>query len=207
MKTSLFLAGLAVSFALCLSAAQAQDASAQAPATSTVADTAGDACAPAQPGVDAHCVGNWLVRCFKVQGQSRCDMFQQVADKNTQQSVLSLSIAYIPAANRRAVQVVVPLMVSIPKGIKIVTDSYSSPVLPYTSCERTGCYAATLLDDAVLQGISGSSGNARVMVTGDNGREVGIAFSLKGFSQALDQMTAQTKARTAGAAPAAPAKP
>ena len=205
MKTSLFLAGLAVSFALCLGAAQAQDAPAAAAAPAPAANSGGSTCPPAAAGTEVKCVQDWQVRCFKVQGQSRCDMYQELADKNTQQPLLSLSVAYIPTMNRRAIQILVPLMVSIPKGLKVITDSYTSPVLKYTSCERTGCYVAAIADDAFLQGLARSGPSAKVQITTDSGREIPIDFSLRGFSQALDLMTAQTKAKAAAAA--TPAKP
>lgn len=197
MKNTILLTALAAAFALCLGGAQAQDAS--APAAAPAADDG--ACPTAQAGTEIKCVQDWQVRCFKVQGAPRCDMYQELADKNTRQPVLSLSIAYIPNVNRRAIQILVPLMVSIPKGMKVITDSYTSPVMHYRACERTGCYVALIADDTFLQALSNSGPTGKVQITTDSGRDIPLTFSLKGFSQALDLMTSQTKAK-AGSAPA-----
>lgn len=209
MKLSHSLSALAAAFALCLwaGAAQAQDATtAPADAAASSAPAAGgNACPTAQAGTEITCVQDWQVRCFKVQGQARCDMFQQLANKNTGQMMLSLSVAYIPTVKRRALQVEVPLMVSLPRGLKVTADNYTSPMFHYRSCDRSGCSIAVLADDSLINGLS--SGTAgKVIVATDNGQQVPLAFSLKGFTQALDLMTKQTIAK-AGGAPAAPAKP
>lgn len=209
MKLTHSLSALAAAFALCLWAgtAQAQDASAAPDASASAAAPAGGGACPApQAGTEITCVQDWQVRCFKVQGQARCDMFQQLANKNTGQMMLSLSVAYIPTVKRRAIQIEVPLMVSIPRGLKVTADNYTSPVFPYRSCDRGGCAIAVLADDALLDGLSHSGNAAHVIVATDSGQQIPLAFSLKGFSQALDLMTRQSIAK-AGGAPATPAKP
>lgn len=210
MKLSHSVSALAAAFALCLwaGAAQAQDASA-APADPSAASApaeGGGACPTAQAGTEITCIQDWQVRCFKVQGQARCDMFQQLANKNTGQMMLSLSVAYIPTVKRRAVQVEVPLMVSLPRGLKISAGDYTSPVYHYRACDRSGCSIAVLADDALVSGLANGGATGKVVVATDTGTQVPLAFSLKGFSQALDLMTRQTIAKAGGAAAPA-AKP
>ena len=45
--------------------------------------------------------------------------------------------------------VTVPLEVSLPKGVVIQTDSYTSPTLKYRMCTRDGCFVQTAVDNAI----------------------------------------------------------
>jgi invasion protein IalB len=175
--------------------------------------TAPAASAPARPDVKQF--DDWQVRCFPIQSPSPCDLFQEVANQQRNQRILSISIAYVPSMDRYALQVTVPLGVSIPKGLSFQTDSYTSPSLRYRRCDRDGCYVETGVDKTLIEGIARSSpdGKARVNITGDSGKSVGVAFFLKGFAAAHDDMVSQAKAKAKpvsqanAAAPAAPAAP
>src|SRR6185503_9147576 len=81
-------------------------------------------------------VEDWIVRCFPIQSPSPCDMFQEQDAQQTRQRVLSISIAFVPSLDRHALQVSVPLDISIPKGLTLKSDSYTSPVLKYRRCDR-----------------------------------------------------------------------
>ena len=196
MKISSLLNGLA------LTALLAGSAAAQAPAPAPAA-------APPQPEIKT--IGDWAVRCYPVQSQSPCDMFQQQNEKDSQQRILAMSLAYIPHLDRHAIQVVVPLGISIPKGVVIHTASFTSPTFPYRRCDRTGCYVETLVDNNVVDQIGRGGDGALVKITADDGKSYDLKLSLNGFSAAHDSMTEQAKQKAKappaqGAAPAAPAK-
>jgi invasion protein IalB len=154
---------------------------------------------------------DWQVRCFPVQSSSPCDMFQQVANPQRNQRVLAISIAYVPSMDRYAMQVTVPLGVSIPKGLTIQTDSYTSPNFRYRRCDRDGCYVETGVDKGVIDAIAKSNpdGKAKVNIVVDNGTAYAITFFLKGFAAAHDDMVskARAKAKPVSAPNAAPAAP
>lgn len=189
------MAGTVLATALSCVPALAQAPAAQAPAK------------PEQKQFD-----DWQVRCFPVQSPSPCDMFQEVANQQRSQRLLSISIAYVPSMDRYALQVSVPLGVSIPKGVTLQTDSYTSPTLRYRRCDRNGCYVEMGADKSLIEGIAKSSpdGKAKVNVSGDNGKTVGITFFLKGFVAAHDDMVSEAKVKAKSvsqpnaAAPAAP---
>ncbi len=158
---------------------------------------------PARP--DQKQFDDWAVRCFPVQSPSPCDMFQEVANQQRNQRILAISIAYVPSMDRYALQVTVPLGVSLPKGLSLQTDSYTSPVLRYRRCDRDGCYVETGVDKGLIEGIARSSpdGKAKVNITGDStGKGVGITFFLKGFAAAHDDMVSQAKAKAKSVSPA-----
>ena len=161
---------------------------AQAQAPAPAPDAAG-------PKPELNRVDDWLVRCFPVASPSPCDMLQELDDQRTRQRVVALSIAFYPSLNRHALQITVPLEISIPKGLKIQTDTYTSPTLKYRRCDRNGCYVELAVDNGMIEALAGSSGGAKVIIAADNGKTYPLAFSLKGFSAAHDDMVAKAKAK------------
>jgi invasion protein IalB len=159
---------------------------------------------------DVKNVGDWAVRCYPTQNASPCDMFQQSNDKNTQQRVLAISIAYIPHLDRHAIQVSVPLGVSLAAGVVVHTASFSSPALPFRRCDRTGCYVEMLIDNSIVTQLSSGGDTAGVKIVSDDGKNYDLKLSLNGFAAAHDSMAEQARAKAKapdGAAPAAaPAK-
>ena len=155
--------------------------------------------APAQPAApprpDVKTVGDWFVRCFPIESPSPCDMFQEEDSQSTRQRVLSFSIAYVPSMNRHAVQVMVPLGVSLPKGLTIQADSYTSPMLKYRRCDRNGCYVEMAVDNALVEALAKGGEAGKVNIVIDNGKTYAINFSLKGFASAHDDMVAQARAK------------
>jgi len=179
-----FGAGLAM---LACGAARAQDASA-APA--------------AQPRPEIKAIGDWSVRCFPVESPSPCDMYEELDDKNSHQRVLSVSIAYVPSADRHAIQIVVPLGVSIPKGLVIQTDNFTSPVLHYRRCDRAGCYVEMMLPNESINSLSHSGPDAKIKIVADSGKPFDLTFSLNGFTAARDAMAEQAKQKAKAPPPA-----
>ena len=198
MKISSLLSGLM------LTALLAGSAAAQAPAPAGAPPPA-----PAQPEIKT--IGDWAVRCYPVQSQSPCDMFQQQNEKDSQQRILALSLAYIPHLDRHAIQVVVPLGIAIPKGVIIHTASFTSQPMPYRRCDRSGCYVEMLIDNSIVYQIGRGGDGAMVKITADDGKSYDLKISLNGFSAAHDSMAEQAKQKAKAppaqaAAPAAPAK-
>lgn len=152
----------------------------------------------------------WRVRCSTTPSPAPCVMYQQITASQTGNRLLdAISIAYVPSVDRYTIQVIVPLGMSIPKGLTLQTDNYTSPLLHYRSCDRNGCYVQTPADKSIIQGLASSSpdSKAKVNVVVDGGKRYGLSFFIKGFSAAHDQMVneAKAKAKPLEAAPAAPA--
>jgi invasion protein IalB len=164
--------------------------------------------APGRP--DVKNVGDWTVRCFPIQSPSPCDIFQEQDYQKTGQRVLSISIAYVPSMDKHAIQISVPLDISIPKGVVLQTDTYTSPVLKYRRCDRNGCYVEMAVDNGLVEGLAKSGPEGKVNIAADNGKNYTLKFSLKGFAQARDDMVAQARAKAKPveqSAAATPAKP
>jgi len=171
---------------------------------------AADAAAPGRP--DVKNVGDWMVRCFPIQSPSPCDIFQEQDYQKTGQRVLSISIAYVPSMDKHAIQISVPLDISIQKGVTLQTDSYTSPVLKYRRCDRNGCYIEMAVDNAMVESLAKSGADGKVNIAADNGKSYTLKFSLKGSARAHGDRAAQAKAKAkpvqqSAATPGAPAKP
>ena len=165
-----------------------------------LAQAAAPAAAPARPEIKP--VGDWFVRCFPAQSPTPCDVFQELDNPTTRQRVLSLSLAYVPNLDRHIVQITVPLDVSIPKGVVIQTDSFTSPVMKYRMCNRDGCFVQMAMDNAMVEALSKSGPAAKVNIVADGGKTYALNFSLKGFAAAHDSMVEDARAKAKS-----PAKP
>jgi invasion protein IalB len=197
------LVGVAALGLLSMGAALAAPAPGAAPA----------ATAPIQP-TETKTFGDWTVRCYPVASPSPCDMYELLANKQNNQRILSLSIAYLPSGDRHVIQVAVPLGVLIPKGLVIESDTFTSPTLRYRRCDRGGCYVEMLFDNGAVNSLASATGPAKIKITADNGKVFEIPFSLNGYSDAHGAMvdlarkkTAERPPATPPAAPAAPATP
>lgn len=148
-------------------------------------------------------VGDWQIRCFAVKNGHPCDMFQEMANKDTKQRILSLSLAYDPSVDRHLMQLTVPLDVALQKGVTIQTDNYTSPALKYRMCTREGCFVQMIADNAMVESLAKSGPQGKINIWGDNGKSYGLQFSLKGFSSAHDDMVSQARAKAVPAAKSA----
>ena len=115
-------------------------------------------------------MGDWQVRCFAINTTHPCDLFQEMADQNAHQRILSISLAYDPSIDRHLLQVTVPLEVAIQKGMTVQTDGYTSPVLKYRMCTREGCFVQLLADNALVEAMVKAGPDAKVNIFADNGK-------------------------------------
>jgi|SRR5579871_1820210 len=167
--------------------------------------------APLQPS-ETKSFADWTVRCYPVASPSPCDMYELLANKQSNQRVMSLSIAYMPAGDKHVIQIAVPLGILIPAGLVIESDTYTSPALSYRRCDRAGCYVEMIFDNAAVSSLGSASGPAKIKIVADGGKVFEIPFSLKGYSDAHGAMVDLARKKTAKPAaattpPAAPAKP
>lgn len=164
--------------------------------------------APLQPS-ETKSFGDWTVRCYPIASPSPCDMYELLANKQNNQRVMSLSIAYLPAGDKHVIQVAVPLGILIPKGLVIESDTYTSPTLRYRRCDRGGCYVEMLFDTAAVNALATASGPAKIKIVADNGKVFEIPFSLKGYADAHGAMVDLARKKTAEKPPPAtpPAAP
>ena len=153
--------------------------------------------APAPQGrPDVKTIGDWMVRCFPVANANPCDMFQERIAQQSQQRVLTFSMAYVPSMDRYILQMTVPLDVAIQKGLTLKVDGYTSPVMKFRMCNREGCFVQMAPDKAVVEALTRATGpNATLSIVADGGKPVALPLSLKGFTAAHDDMVSQARAK------------
>jgi invasion protein IalB len=172
-------------------------------ASSQTAPAGGDA-APVQPS-ETKPFGDWTVRCYPVKTPSPCDMFELLANKQSGQRVLSVSIAYMPSGDRHVIQIAVPLGVSIPRGLVLTSDAYTSPALHYRRCDRGGCYVEMLLPNETITSLASAGTQAKIRIFAVTGKAFEIPFSLNGFGDAHNAMQDLARKKVAGNDTVAPA--
>ena len=185
---------LAVSGAIAAPAPPAAAAAAPAPA------------APIQPS-ETKTFGDWMVRCYPIASPSPCDMYELLANKQNNQRVMSLSIAYLPAGDKHVIQVAVPLGILIPKGLVIESDTFTSPLLRYRRCDRGGCYVEMVFDNGAVNALATATGPAKVKIVAEGGKVFEIPFSLNGYADAHGAMVDLARKKTTGKPAEAPATP
>ena len=143
--------------------------------------------------------GEFFVRCSTAKSVAPCDLYEERANKDTNQRVIGFSIGYMPSANRYIIQVAVPLGIDIDKGVVITDDKLATPVLPYRRCDASGCYVEAAIDKSLLDMFGKMGRDAKVKVVAFNGADTGkpysFTFSFDGFSEALNDMVVENKAK------------
>ena len=160
----------------------------------------------AQAADDGKVIGDWRVHCGGP-AQTPCEMLQIMANKQTGQQVMAVSILYIPANDVHLMRIILPLGAALPKGAVIKSDNFTSPKLPYTTCEQIGCVVALPLNKEGLQNLAQTGPNTMVVFSLDGGKDISIRMSFNGFMDADAYLVEQVKAKAKNlpAAPAAPA--
>ncbi|HVZ27897.1 MAG TPA: invasion associated locus B family protein [Rhizomicrobium sp.] len=144
---------------------------------------------------DTKAIGDWTVRCFSVASVSPCDMYQESQETNSHRRVLGFSLAYVPKDDKHVVDIAVPLGISIPAGLIIKTDGYTSPRLGYHHCDQAGCYIEGVMPNDMVASIAKSGPEATVNIQSDDGKAFNIKLSLNGFASAHDAMSALAKTK------------
>jgi invasion protein IalB len=152
-------------------------------------------------------VGDWVVRCVltSVKSPAPCEILQSTVNKDNQQRISSLSIAYVPSRESYAMQIVVPTGVALAKGLTLAP---SLNAVKFTRCERDGCYVEMLIDNTAITSLAGAGKSATIGVVGygrDN--EIKLPVSLTGFPEALDRMKTFAKDRAVALPNNAPVLP
>src|SRR5712671_6562082 len=179
-----------------------------APAAPPPADPAAAAAAAAaqQFSINQN-VGDWVVRCVltSVKSPAPCEVLQSTVNKDNQQRISSMSIAYVPSRETYAMQIVVPTGVALAKGLTLAP---ALNAVKFTRCERDGCYVEMLIDNAAITSLAGAGKAATIGVVGyGQANEIKLPVSLTGFPEAMDRMKTFAKDRAVALPNNAPVLP
>ncbi|MBR1375405.1 MAG: invasion associated locus B family protein [Cardiobacteriaceae bacterium] len=132
---------------------------------------------------NAEQVGDWKVECKDKQG---CAISQIIKDE---QGDLGLAFIYREpkAENMLLLNMIFPLGVSIPAGVKVSVDGQNVGIAPFTFCDKQGCNTLPIpLKKDILDKIKAGNRLQIELAFGD--KKKNSSFSLKGISKALESV-------------------
>lgn len=133
----------------------------------------------------------WSVRCNKdEQGNAAgCEVFQRITVKESGQRVIEFAIGYPQGKEKPAKGVIIlPLGVLLPAGVKMqIDDQEKIFAFNIRSCVPVGCVSHVNLSQEVLDLLK-KGVVANIQFVADNGQNVVIKISLKGFTKALSSI-------------------
>jgi invasion protein IalB len=134
-------------------------------------------------------VGDWTVRCFNVKSVAPCDIIQLASNTDTKQRLLLVSIAYVPSRDAFATQIIVPLGVTLSRGLTLAAGDHPLSGVKFSRCERDGCYVEMQLPAETVTALKGAGDSTNITLTPyAKADTVTLPVSLKGFGDALAKM-------------------
>jgi invasion protein IalB len=202
-KISLYRA-LTLGFAVTLAAALpgfAQEATPAAPAADAL--NMGTAATPPAPLTkDTAQVGQnytlasfdaWEQNCVKsAEGTDPCQMYQLLKDADGN-PVAEFSMFPLPAGQKAAAgaTIMVPLETLLTANLVIQVDGGTPKIYPFTFCAQPGCVARVgFTAEEVTQFKKGVKADMTIVPAVDPTKKVVLNISLKGFTAAMDAVTA-----------------
>ena len=137
---------------------------------------------------------DWVVRCQPAPEDAfgateLCEMYQQVSEQESQQTVLETVIGYPQGAEQPVALFNLPLGMRLPPGVQLQVDDNEAVRFPVQICLRSGCRADIELDSELVAQMRAGS-EAVLTIADPQGRGVELPLSLMGFSAALSDVSA-----------------
>lgn len=144
--------------------------------------------APAGPQVEAETFQDWRLECYDpaVNGM-RCQIVQQLVERNLEQVVLLNSLVYVPSTEQTQIQMVLPTGFLLKRGVTFEIAGYNTTVA-VDRCTPQGCFIEGIAAPELLTAMRRAR-DAQVSIIADTGQTVRIPFSLMGFTDAYAEMT------------------
>ena len=133
--------------------------------------------------------GDWQMSCDTPPGASfeQCAIIQNVMAED--QPNVGLSVIVLKTADREArlLRVLAPLGVLLPNGLGLNVDGKDMGRVAFVRCLPNGCVAEVMLDDALIQSLSGVT-NAIFLFLKTPDEGIGIPVSLNGFADGFAKL-------------------
>ncbi len=162
--------------------------------TEAAARMTGDPAAPAPAGVAAkgQAFGDWIIACAGGQRkQARRCFARQIQVLKSQEGgggnrrLIDARVGFLGPKGQAAFVAMLPLGVYIPAAAALRIDERQPIPLRLEFCTRMGCRAVTLLDEATLAAIQGSTALTVRFSPGFTGKVASIRLSPKGLTEAV----------------------
>lgn len=136
---------------------------------------------------------DWVVLCSAADRGRACAMAQQQRKQDTNQLVLAVEFNAV-AANELRGTLVLPFGLRLTDGVTLqVDDGAVSKPLAFVTCLPAGCIVPLAFDASMIKALRAGTTLKLVAKAHDNGQDVGLGVSLKGFAAAQDRASALAK--------------
>lgn len=141
--------------------------------------------APGQTAATAAGTALWAKNCVKNPAGGDICFVEQFAIANPQRTVLlHIRVGYLGAEGKPRIVIVTPLGVHLPPGVSLSLDDKEPLLLPYDSCQPSGCLViADLNQEALHRFTTGTTLTVRYI--GSDKGKLDIPIQLKGLGEAL----------------------
>lgn len=135
--------------------------------------------------------GDWAIRC--VEGGDTCVM-AQTGKGPEGNDVLEVRIRKLQGVTAQdgtnvpaAIQVLTPLGVLLPAGVRVQVDSKQVRAAPFEICGPAGCVVRQAMSEDFLDEMRGGN-TARLTIVAAPQNEIGVNISLRGFTRAFNEL-------------------
>jgi invasion protein IalB len=131
---------------------------------------------------------DWIVRCSANGNSKTCALSQQQTDSRSGQRVLALEVGAASAKGSRAT-LVLPFGLRLGSGVTLqVDDGGTQGPHEFKTCIPAGCIVELSLDGKAIEAWGKGTALKVKTVAAENGKEVQLSISLKGFAPARDRV-------------------
>ena len=137
---------------------------------------------------------DWVVRCQPAPedafgaGES-CEMYQQVSEQESGQTVLETVIGFPPGADQPVALFNLPLGMLLPPGVELQVGDNEPIRFAVQLCVQSGCLTDIVLEPELVEQMRAGS-EATLTIVDPQGQDVELPLSLMGFSASLDDVAA-----------------
>ncbi len=143
--------------------------------------------------------GDWVLQCARAQDTPPCEIAQAAASRSTGEQIMRVAIAYRGSGDRYAVQIRLPLGISLSqKPLLRIDGDTDLDGYGYTRCDADGCYIERLLGVPEINRLRAAKTGMLAVISGD-GSPMLLPLSFNGFQEALDASAIQNTAWAATA--------
>lgn len=185
---------------LCILLLLPQTAMAQTKAAPKPPVTAPSAAKPSvapdpEPQITTTNFGDWALRCQRIDdaGRQNCEVSLTIQQKDQPAPIAKIALGRPVPTQGVHLLVLLPNNVSFPSSVQLKSDDKDiwAIDIPWQRCVPGACFAETSLKDSDLVRWRVLDGLGKITFKDAQSNEVGIHFSFKGLTQALDALTQQ----------------
>ena len=138
---------------------------------------------------------DWVVRCVQRDSLPPCDAVQSLTNRETNQTIMISSIAYLGNSEQIGVQIFMPTGILVSGGVLFEIDGETRALenLQFTRCEANGCCIEAITNEDGLSPLKKGK-QAAVAVLNSNGEPRVNGLSLSGFTAAFKEVQAKNAA-------------